>query len=66
MTHAKLKPCVGCGGVGELRIDPYQAVPMHYVVCLNCGMRTLNYKSASRAVEVWNWHFDNDNKKESK
>jgi hypothetical protein len=39
---------------------------MHYAVCLNCGMRTLNYNSASRAVEVWNWHFDNDNKKEAK
>ena len=65
MSNAKLKPCANCGGVGVLRVDPYRDEPMHYVVCLKCGMRTLDYKSEARAVEVWNWHADNDNKEEA-
>lgn len=54
MKHAKLKPCCDCGVAGELREDLWDDKFRYYVVCPNCGMRTLNHESVARAVKGWN------------
>lgn len=54
MKHAGLKPCAECGGAGELRQELRGDEFLHFVVCRDCGTRTLNHKSVARAVKGWN------------
>ena len=54
MKHAKLKPCAECGGVGELREELWGDEFLHFVVCRDCGARTINHESVARAVKGWN------------
>ena len=49
---AELLPCPFCGGVGTLHsIDMCETV---YAVCMNCGVRTTDYKHAEQAINKWN------------
>ncbi len=48
----ELKPCPFCGGIGTLwSIDECKTV---YAVCMNCGIRTIDYKHSSEAITAWN------------
>ena len=46
----KLKSCPFCGGEAELR----EAAVVYFVLCHGCSMRTVPYKTAEEAAEVWN------------
>lgn len=47
-----LERCPHCEGIGTLwSVDQCNTV---YAVCLSCGCRTGDFKTAEEAAEVWN------------
>lgn len=54
----ELKPCPFCGGISVFNtLNSGETV---FVVCMKCGVRTLDYEHTERAREDWNRRAEND------
>lgn len=55
----EIKKCAHCGGFGTLwSVDQCNTV---YAVCINCGIRTIDYATAEQAIAAWNRRHDIEN-----
>ena len=51
--NVPLAVCPKCGGAAAYSHDDF-GMPMDYVTCVNCGMRTKAAKNPALAVSRWN------------